>query len=39
MRNMFASAIAKACGGTLVNEENLRDVEIKGAVIDSRLVE
>lgn len=39
MRNMFAEAIAKACNGQLVNGEAALNVEIQGAVIDSRLVE
>lgn len=39
MRNMTLENIAEACGGKYIGDEDLRQREIKGAVIDSRLVE
>ena len=39
MKNMTLEHIAAACGGTYVGSDDLRQKEIKGAVIDSRLVE
>lgn len=39
MKNMTLANIANACGGTYIGEEAAREKEIKGAVIDSRLVE
>lgn len=39
MKNMTIDAIAKACNGKLVNCELVLNTEIKGAVLDSRLVE
>ena len=39
MKNMTLEHIAAACGGIYVASDDLRKKEIKGAVIDSRLVE
>ena len=39
MKNMTVKNIAMACGGELVGADAVLDKEIKGAVIDSRLVE
>lgn len=39
MKNMTLRNIADACGGTYVGNEAAKDMEIAGAVIDSRLVE
>ena len=39
MKNMTLQNIAKACNGTLVCEKGQEEILIKGAVLDSRLVE
>lgn len=39
MKNMTLQNIANACQGQLVCKEELKNFEIKGAVLDSRLVE
>ena len=39
MKNMTLENIAKACGGTYVGNDTARNLEIKGAVTDSRQVE
>ena len=39
MKNMTLQNIANACKGRLVCKEEQKDFEIKGAVLDSRLVE
>jgi UDP-N-acetylmuramoyl-tripeptide--D-alanyl-D-alanine ligase len=39
MKQMSLEQIAKACGGTYIGEEEQRNTEITGAVIDSRQVE
>ena len=39
MKNMTLKNIAKACSGQLVCKEGQEEYEIKGAVLDSRLVE
>lgn len=39
MKNMTPERIAAACGGTYIGSEETKKREIKGAVIDSRLVE
>ena len=39
MKNMTLKNIAGACRGQLVCEEGQEQLEIKGAVLDSRLVE
>ena len=39
MKNMTLENIARACGGEYIGAEEMRQCEIKGAVIDSRLVE
>ena len=39
MKNMTLANIAKACGGVYIGNEDAKQREITGAVIDSRLVE
>ena len=39
MKNMTPELIAAACGGTYVGSDDVKQREIKGVVIDSRLVE
>ena len=39
MKNMTLEHIAAVCGGTYIGNEADKKREIKGAVIDSRLVE
>lgn len=39
MRNLTLTNIAKACAGAYIGPEELKNIEIKGAVIDSRQVE
>ncbi|MBQ8662930.1 MAG: UDP-N-acetylmuramoyl-tripeptide--D-alanyl-D-alanine ligase [Eubacterium sp.] len=39
MKNMTLSNVAAACGGTYIGPEESKNIEIKGAVIDSRQVE
>lgn len=39
MKNMTLSNIAAACNGTYIGPEEAKNIEIKGAVIDSRQVE
>ena len=39
MKNMTLKNIAQACFGQLVCKEGQEEYEIKGAVLDSRLVE
>ncbi len=39
MKNMTLENIARACGGEYIGTEEKRQCEIRGAVIDSRLVE
>lgn len=39
MKNMTLMNIATACGGTYIGPEEMKTVEIQGAVIDSRQVE
>ncbi len=39
MKNMTLANIEKACGGTYIGEENAKDIEVLGVVIDSRQVE
>lgn len=39
MKDMTLANIAKACGGTYFGPEDMRNEEVQGVVIDSRLVE